>query len=126
MLSEETIERFRKEVSDFEIHNKLDETLDRDTNYNYEIVSTFLQNAKSNHISKRAKKFSKRRHKRERWMTDELWRKLLKNNMYVDGKTTPNTHRDYENVKLNFKGYEKIVSKGIEKAKKKKIMIAFL
>ena len=38
--------------------------------------------------------------------------------MYVDWKTTPNTHPDYEKVKLNFKGYEKIVSKGIEKAKK--------
>ena len=28
------------------------------------------------------------------------------------------THPDYEKVKLNFKGYEKIVLKGIERAKK--------
>ena len=38
--------------------------------------------------------------------------------MYVDWKTTPITHPDYEQVKLKFKGYEKIVSKGIDKAKK--------
>ena len=119
VLNEENIERFRKEIADLEIHNKLDETLDRDPNYNYEIVSTLLQNAKSKHIPKRVKKFNKRRHKKERWMTDELLAQVLKkNNMYVDWKTTPNTHPDYEKVKLNFKGYEKIVSKGIEKAKK--------
>ena len=118
VLNEENIERFRKEIADLEIHNKLDETLDRDPNYNYEIVSTLLQNAKSKHIPKRVKKFNKRRHKKERWMTDELLAQVLKkDNMYVDWKTTPNTHPDYEKVKLNFKGYEKIVSKGMEKAK---------
>ena len=78
VLSEENIERFRKEIADLEIHNKLDETLDRDPNYNYEIVSTLLQNAKSKHIPKRVKKFNKRRHKKERWMTDELLAQVLK------------------------------------------------
>ena len=34
--------------------------------------------------------------------------------MYVDWKTTAITHLDYEKVKLNFKGYEKIVLRGIE------------
>ena len=80
VLSEENIERFRKEIADLEIHNKLDETLDRDPNYNYEIVSTLLQNSKSKHIPKRVKKFNKRRHKKERWMTDELLAQVLKKN----------------------------------------------
>ena len=127
VLSEENIERFQEEIADLEIHNKLHETLDRDPNYNYEIVSTLLQNAKSKHIPKRVKKFNKRRHKKKRWMTDEFLAQVLKkNNLYVEWKTTPNTHPDYEKVKLNFKGYKKIVSKGIEKAKKKNIMIEFL
>ena len=52
-------------------------------------------------------------------MTDELLTQVVKKNeMYVDWKTTPITHPDYEKVKLNFKGYEKIVLKGIERAKK--------
>ena len=64
--------------------------------------------------------------KKERWMTDELLEQVLKkNNMYIDCKTTRNTHTDYEKVKLNFKGYEKNVSKCIEKDKKY-IMIEFL
>ena len=54
------------EIADLEIHNKLDVTLDGDPNYNYEIVSTLLQNAKSKHIPKRVKKFNKRRHKKEK------------------------------------------------------------
>ena len=72
VLNEENVESFRKENADLENHNKLDDTVDRDPNYNYEIVSTLLQNAKSKHIPKQIKKFNKRRHKKERWMTDEL------------------------------------------------------
>ena len=71
------------------------------------------------YIPKRIKKFNKRRHKKERWMTDELLAPVVKRNeMYVDWKTTPITNPDYEKVKLKFKGYEKIVLKGIEKAKR--------
>ena len=119
VLNEENVESFRKEIAHLEIHNKLDDTVDRDPNYNYEIVSTLLQNAKSKHIPKRIKKFNKRRHKKERWMTDEFLAQVIKkNDMYIDWETTPITHPDYEQVKLKFKGYEKIVSKGIDKAKK--------
>ena len=126
VLSEENTERFQKEIADLEIHNKLDETLDRDPNYNYEIVSTLLQNAKSKHIPKRVKKFNKRQHKKDRWMTDELLAQVLKkNNMYVDWKTTPNTHPDYEKVKLNFIAMKKLYQKVLKK-QKKNIMIEFL
>ena len=38
-----------KEVADLEIHNKFDDTLDNGPNYNYEIVSTLLQNATCYH-----------------------------------------------------------------------------
>ena len=43
VFNEENVESFRKEIADLEIHNKLDDTVDRDPNYNYEIVSTLLQ-----------------------------------------------------------------------------------
>ena len=115
----EAIENFKTEIANLEIHDKLDKTLNRDPNHNYKIFSTLLQNAKSKHIPKRIKKFNKRRHKKERWMTDELLAQVIKKNeMYVDWKTTPIAHPDYEKVKFNFKGYEKIVLKGIERAKR--------
>ena len=115
----EAIENFKNENANLEIHDKLDKTLNRDPNHNYEIVSTLLQAAKTKYIPKRIKKFNKRRHKKEKWMTNELLAQVVKKNeMYVDWKTTPITNPDYEKVKLNFKGYEKIVLKGIEKAKR--------
>ena len=114
----EAIENFKTEIANLEIHDKLDKTLNRDPNHNYKFFSTLLQTAKSKHIPKRIKKFNKRRHKKERWMTDKLLAQVIKKNeMYVDWKTTPNAHPDYEKVKFNFKGYEKIVLKGIERAK---------
>ena len=119
VLNEENVESFRKEIADLEIHNKLDDTVDGDPNHNYEIISTLLQNAESKHIPKRIKKFNKRPHKKERWITDEILSQVLKKNgMYVDWKTTPISHPDYEKVKLKFKYHEKIVSKGIDKGKK--------
>ena len=38
--------------------------------------------------------------------------------MYVDWKTTPVTSKHFERVKLRFKGYEKLVLKEIEIAKR--------
>ena len=38
--------------------------------------------------------------------------------MYVDWKTTPVTSEHFERVKLRFKGYEKLVLKEIEIAKR--------
>ena len=114
-----TISRFQTEIAKLEIHKKLNETPNKDPHYNHEILSTLLQNAKSKHIPKRISKFNKRRHKKQKWMTDELLAQIvIKNKMYVDWKTTPDTHTDHERVKPRFKEYEKLVLKGIEKAKR--------
>ena len=68
-----------------------------------------MQNAKIKHIPKQISKFNKRRHKRQKWMTDELLAQIvIKNEMYVDWKTAPVTHTDHDRVKLRFKGYEKL------------------
>ena len=58
----EAIDNSKKEIANLEIHDKLDKTLNRDPNHNYEIVSTLLQTAKPKHILKLIKKFNKRRH----------------------------------------------------------------
>ena len=52
-------------------------------------------------------------------MTKELLQEIVtKNKMYVEWKTTPITHINYETVKQRFKGYDKIVQKDIKEAKK--------
>ena len=52
-------------------------------------------------------------------MTKELLQEIVtKNKMYVEWKTTPITHINYETVKQRFKGYDKIVQKDINEAKR--------
>ena len=67
-----------------------------------------MQNAKNKHFPKRVVKFNKRRHKKERWMTNELLAKIvIKNEMYVDWKTTPVTSEHFERVKKKKKKTKK-------------------
>ena len=78
VFNEKSIESFKDEIANLEIHNKLDKTLNRDSNHNYKIFSTLLQVAKSKYIPKRVRKFNKRRHKKEKLMTDELLAQVIK------------------------------------------------
>ena len=52
IFNEESISNFQNEIAKLEIHNELDKNPNKDPNYNYEILSTLLQNAKSKHIPK--------------------------------------------------------------------------
>ena len=77
ILNEESISNFQNKIAKLEIHNKLDENPNKNPNYNYKILSTLLQNAKSKHIPKQMSGFNKRRHKKQKWMTDELLAKIV-------------------------------------------------
>ena len=75
---QESLENFRKEIVDAEIYEKLQRDLSTDQNVNYEILSSLLEMAKTTHIPKRTKKFSKRNHRKEIWMTNDLLAKVVK------------------------------------------------
>ena len=52
-------------------------------------------------------------------MTKELLQEIVtKNKMYVEWKTTPITHLNYETIKQRFKEYDKIVQKDIKEVKR--------
>ena len=52
-------------------------------------------------VARGFQRVNKRQHKKERWMTNELLAKIvIKNEMYVDWKTTPVTSEHFERVKL--------------------------
>ena len=112
------MDKFKNEVANADLYNKLDLDINTDPNYNYEILSKHLQAAKSKHIPKKIKKFNKRKHKKENWMTNELLIKIVeKNKLYVKWKTTPINLEKYEEVKKQFKECEKNVIKLIKEAK---------
>ena len=102
------------------MHNKLDTNINRNPNYNYEIMATLLQNAKNRHIPKRVTKFNKRQHKKQKWMTDELLAKIvIKKICDIVWKTTPVTDVNYERSKLRFKAYEKLVLTELKNCQKR-------
>ena len=81
--NQENMDKFKNEVANADLYNKLDLNINTDPNYNYEIFSKHLQAAKSKHIPKKIKKFNKRKHKKEKWMTNELLIKIVeKNKLY--------------------------------------------
>ena len=116
--NQENMDKFKNEVANADLYNKLDLDINTDPNYNYEIFSKHLQAAKSKHIPKKIKKFNKRKHKKEKWMTNELLIKVVeKNKLYVKWKTTPINLEKYEEIKNQFKECEKNVIKLIKEAK---------
>ena len=50
VINENSIDKFIKEVSDADIHSKLEPNLNTDPNHNYEILVKHLQLAKNKHI----------------------------------------------------------------------------
>ena len=71
-------------------------------------------------MPKTIRMFNKLKHKKEKWMTNELLTQIVrKNKKYVEWKTTPVTSADHEQIKLRFKNYEKEVRNAIQETKKR-------
>ena len=119
VCSQENMDQFKIEVANTDLYNKLNQDLNTDPNCNYDILSAELQAAKNLHIPRKIKKFNRRKHKKEKWMTNDLLLQIVtKNKKYVKWKSTPITHDNYEQIKQNFKIYEKDTVNNIREAKK--------
>ena len=90
ICNEYSIDQFRNEIANANIYDKLDLSPSANPNKNYELLAGQLQIAKSTHMPKKIKRFNKRKHKKEKWMNNELLTQIVrKNKMYVEWKTTP-------------------------------------
>ena len=58
--------RFNNEIAKSEICSKLNQDLNTDPNYNYNILSKELQTNKNLHIPPKIRKFNKRKHKKRK------------------------------------------------------------
>ena len=81
--NQNNIDKFVREVSDADIYSKLEPNLNTDPNHNYEILAKHLQLAKSKHIPQKTKKFNKRKHFKEKWMTQELLAQVVKKKFII-------------------------------------------
>ena len=85
--------------------------------FKYNLLSSAIDHAKTKHIPKKTRKFNKRKHIKEPWMTNNLLAHInRKNDMYREWKST-SKNEEYENKKINFKTFDKIVTKEIKNAK---------
>ena len=68
-------------------------------------------------LQKKTRKFNKRKHNKEPWMTNNLLPHInRKNDMYREWKSASN-NEEYENKKINFKTFDIIVTEEIKNAK---------
>ena len=59
VCSQEIMDRFKIEVANTDLYNKLNQDLNTDPNYNYDILSAELQAAKNLHILRKITKFNR-------------------------------------------------------------------
>lgn len=116
-LNPQSLINFKISIAKENIINKIDTSPLANPSRNYNILSTILTSSKHKHLPKKRKKFNKRKHKKEKWMTDNLLLLInQKNDMYTAWKQETNLD-NYNKLKTNFKAFEKIVDAEKENAK---------
>ena len=108
---------FKTAIGNTDLLSQFDLNPLADPNFNYNLLSSAIDHAKTKHIPKKTRKFNKRKHKQEPWMTNNLLAHInRKNDMYREWKSTSN-NEEYETKKINFKTFDKIVTEEIKNAK---------
>ena len=125
-INANSIENLRKSVRKAEIMSKLDISPNGDPNNNYDILMTVLVDSKRKHIPKKRKKFDKRKHSKEKWMTTDLLSLVnTKNELYRSWKSE-NNNEEFMKKRINFKTFERIVEQSVKDAKNKYYYETFL
>ena len=118
IINETTLLKLKNDVIEADIYNKLSKDINSNPNTNYDILAQALADSKEKHIPKKIKKFNKYKHKKEKWMTNDLLALInRKNEKYIDWKKTPTTSPEYEIKKTNFRTFDKIVNRQKDEAK---------
>ena len=113
------INNFKQAIVKSNVYEKLKTDPDANPNYNYEILSSVIIEAKANHLPKKTQRFNKYKHKKEKWMSSALLKSVVhKNKLYRDWKSTTDNN-DYQIKQVNFKTYERILKNMIQESKQK-------
>ena len=117
-MTPNSINNFKIALQRANIHSELNLEPYANPNINYTILSSILSDLKNVHIPKKVRKFNKRKHKKQKWMTNELLNLVnKKNDMYREWRSTCD-NIEFNRKKINFKTFEKIVDMNIVEAKK--------
>ena len=110
-INSKSINNFKCALSKSDVFAKLDKSPNANPDSNYNILATALTDAKVKHLPKKNKKFNKKKHFHQKWMTDELLQLVIrKNTLYKEWKATTD-EQEYLIKKRNFRTFDNIVEK---------------
>ena len=110
-INSKSINNFICAFSKSDVFAKLDKSPNANPDSNYNILATALTDAKVKHLPKKNKKFNKKKHFHQKWMTDELLQLVIrKNTLYKEWKATTD-EQEYLIKKSFFRTFDNIVEK---------------
>ena len=100
------------------LYNKLNKSLNADTNINYEIIHDEIARAINKCMPSKRVKFNKYKHKKSSWITQGLLKSIrYRNQLYKKLKLTNPNSPNYDTIKTNIKTYNLILKQNIHSAK---------
>ncbi len=115
----ESINNFKQDLGGSLGIDNFDQNLSSDPNINYNLLHDIIQNAKEKHMPSIRVKFNKYKHKRNKWVTDEIIALILeRDNLYKALKMIHPDSHEYETQDQNLRLLNMKVKKSIREAKK--------
>ncbi len=117
--SDKCVDNFKSELQSSLNRESLIDDLHTNPNINYNTVHRLIQNAKHKHLPTIKVKFNKYKHKRNKWITDEIITLIKdRDNLYKTHKMTHPDSLDYNQQDDNLKQLNSNIKKSIRVAKK--------
>ena len=118
--NEVSMKDFDNELKSLNIYDQLDHMLNHNPQENYDTFTHLVQFAKEKHLPKRMVKYNKKKHKKCKWMTNEILKSInKKDKMYKLLVQTPRENLiHYNTLKDNFKCFRATLRKNIREAKR--------
>ena len=115
IVSEQAMTNVKYEIKSDVLYNKLNKSLNADTNINYEFIRGEIARAQINVC---LVKLNKYKHKRSSWITQGLLKSIrYRDQLYKKLKLTNPNSPNYDTIKINLKTYNLILKQNIHCAK---------
>ena len=118
IVSEQAMTNVKYEIRSDVLYDKLNKSLNADTNINYEIIHDEIARAKNKCMPSKIVKFNKYKHKKSSWITQGLLKSIrYRDQLYKKLKLTNPNSPNYDTIKTNLKTYNLILKQNIHSAK---------
>jgi len=115
-----SISNFIEELKTMNIYGHLNKDLDSSPQTNYEILAQLLKYAREKHLPKMRIKFKKKKHKKSKWMTDNILKLLNTKDLLYKRLVQTDTENTilYNRLKSEFIAFRTMLRRSIREAKR--------